>query len=613
MTESQRGSQAGSAQARNEPSVTAADATSIAGLNEQAWALADGEMIRAYALAEQAHALAGALPDERGLAYSLRTLGILNLQLGNLEAGIAQLVEARARCVDCQLDDGLADVYGGFVMLYRDVDDIPAALEAAQRQLDAARRAGDSERIAAAFASLAGVYQARGETDSALTTWQHMLELARTLDHAQLTCRAYLGLGEAHIAAGDDVAALDDGLAALRVSRTHMLQRCEVDALHLLGGCYLRLESAPQAIYFLEQAVELAQALALKGATAHILLTLGTTLHRLNQFKRAEVTLLQALETAQAASEAEAICGAHEALAAFYEAAGAATDALTHFRQFHAGREAVLAARSDRQRLVLRLAPDPAAPAPADGESAAPLRPPPPAIDEQAALDLRALRERLEQEIEVRTASLTQTIEQLQLEKAERATAEAETQQTVATLERRMASRTDDLATLFDLTVLASQAATQQEMLDLAMPRIARITRSRAICVHLLDTERSALTLVAQLYVPVDNLAALQNVPLDGDLRKQLARRHILWLTTDLAHAPNIPDPFRIPIFRTYAGAPIKVGTRAEGLLSCYRLPEDDYTIDEVALVTALAQHLGVLLEVERLRRAARGLRGSGA
>ncbi|HRW50084.1 MAG TPA: hypothetical protein P5333_21355 [Caldilinea sp.] len=613
MTESQTDGRAGAPPAGKENPTAAHDATSIAQLNDLAWQLAGGEMIRAYALAEQAHTLAGARPDERGLAYSLRTLGILNLQLGNTEAGIAQLVEARARCEACHLDDGLADVYGGLASLYRDAGEMPAALDAAQRQLEVAQRAGDLERTAGGLASLAGVYQARGEPGLALATWQQMLEMARILDHPRLACRAYLGLGESHAAAGDDVAALDDALAALRVSRTHDLQRCEVDALHLLGGCYLRLESAPQAIYFLEQAVELAHTLALKGAEARILLTLGTTLHHMSQFKRAEATLLQALETAQAAGDSEAICRAHEALATFYEAAGVATDALAHFRRFHTGWELLLAERANRQRQVLRLMAELADAAPADAEPAGSGRPVLPAVDAQAALDLSALRERLEQEIEVRTAGLTQTIEQLRLEKEERAAADAETQQAFAVLERRMASRTDDLATLFDLTVLASQATTQQEMLDLALPRILRITRSRSLCVHLLDPHRSALTLVAQLYLPIDNLAALQDVPLDDDLRRQLARRHILWLTTDLARAPGIPDVFRIPIFRTYAGAPIKVGTRAEGLLSCYRLPEDDYTIDEVALVTALAQHLGVLLEVERLRRVARGLRTAGS
>ena len=113
-----------------ETSAATQDAASIANLNDLAWQLADSEMIRAYALAERAHALAGALPDEHGVAYSLRTLGILNLQLGNTEAGIAQLVEARARCVAHQLDDGLADVYGGLAVLYRDVGEPAAARKA---------------------------------------------------------------------------------------------------------------------------------------------------------------------------------------------------------------------------------------------------------------------------------------------------------------------------------------------------------------------------------------------------------------------------------------------------------------------------------------------------
>jgi signal transduction histidine kinase len=55
--------------------------------------------------------------------------------------------------------------------------------------------------------------------------------------------------------------------------------------------------------------------------------------------------------------------------------------------------------------------------------------------------------------------------------------------------------------------------------------------------------------------------------------------------------------------FQTYLGAQIKIGSRTEGILSCYRFTDRGYGIDEIALVTALAEQLGMMLETQRLRK----------
>ena len=94
-----------------------------------------------------------------------------------------------------------------------------------------------------------------------------------------------------------------------------------------------------------------------------------------------------------------------------------------------------------------------------------------------------------------------------------------------------------------------------------------------------------------------------------GDFQQWLQQLNDPLLTTDLAAntglAALLPAPFQLPGCQTYLGAQIKVGGRAGGLLSCYRYRDRGYGIDEIALVTALAEQIGLMLETHRLRRQA--------
>jgi signal transduction histidine kinase len=62
---------------------------------------------------------------------------------------------------------------------------------------------------------------------------------------------------------------------------------------------------------------------------------------------------------------------------------------------------------------------------------------------------------------------------------------------------------------------------------------------------------------------------------------------------------------FRLPEYQTYLGAQIRAGGRTEGVLSCYRFTRRGFGLDEIALVTALAEQMGMVLETHRLRQKA--------
>jgi signal transduction histidine kinase len=274
---------------------------------------------------------------------------------------------------------------------------------------------------------------------------------------------------------------------------------------------------------------------------------------------------------------------------------GDTAQALAHFKQHQALKESVAGEKVEQRLQVLQIAHDTAT-ARQEAERAR-LR----------SVELSALNEQLEQQVATRTAELTATVAQLQQEISVRERAEAEIRQFAATLEQRVAERTDELATFFDLTLLAGQATDLHDIFAQVLTRIMEVTRSRALCIHLLDAAHTALELAGQQNL-ADAAAVLHTTPLTADFARWMQQANAPLVTTHLAALTLLPPAFRLPGFQTYLGAQIKIGSQIAGLLSCYRFTDRGYGLDEIALVTALAEQLGMMLETQRLRQHAQAM-----
>jgi signal transduction histidine kinase len=68
------------------------------------------------------------------------------------------------------------------------------------------------------------------------------------------------------------------------------------------------------------------------------------------------------------------------------------------------------------------------------------------------------------------------------------------------------------------------------------------------------------------------------------------------------------PPAFHLPGFKSYLGAQIRIGKRTEGLMSYFRHTDRGFGLDEIALGTALAEQMGTMLEIHRLRENAEAM-----
>jgi signal transduction histidine kinase/tetratricopeptide (TPR) repeat protein len=570
-------------------------------LNDLAWRLSDTDAQRAYALGEEAHALAGELDDNgapylAGIAHSLRTLGYLNQRLGNHPLGLSQLLKALELCETLHLTELLPDVLDGIAGIYTQIGDFPTALDYMHRQLAAAQHSGDKRLIANAQNNLANVYWAMNNIDLSISTLQDNLQTADEIGFDRIKALSLLNLADAYRMKGENEQALDFGRRGLAVSRAAGFAIFEVYANEITGKIYRQLGNAEVALAYLDSARLLSNAAGSKVTETLILLDLGET-HR--DLQHMDMALAYFQRSAALAAEIDAkseLSTAYRLLAELYEEMGDTAQALAHFKQHQAIKELVAGEKAEQRLQVLQIAHDTAT-ARQEAERAR-LR----------SVELSALNEELEQQVAIRTAELTATVAQLQTEIAMRKRAQAELRQLAETLEQRVAARTDELATFFDLTLLAGQAADLIDVFEQVLTRIMEVTRSRALCIHLFDKDRTALELVGQQNLPGAAAALLRTAPLETDFARWMQHANDPLVTTNLTGLTLLPPAFRLPDFQTYLGAQIKIGSQIAGLLSCYRFTNRGYGLDEIALVTALAEQLGLMLETQRLRQHAEAM-----
>jgi len=570
-------------------------------LNDLAWQLSDVDMKRAYALAEDAYTLASE-PDDSGACYqagiarSLRTLGYVNQRLGKHQLGLSQLLQALALCEAHALTDVLPDALDGIAGIYAQIGDYPTALGYIQRQLAAAQQIDDKRLISNALNNLAALYWQTRERERAAETLQQNLQLAREIGFDRITTITLINLAEVHEDAGEIELARECVQQSLRVSQAAGFTFYELYAYLVAGAIERRAGEENAALTLLNHALALSRSENAQGVEVHILMTLGELHLEQQRFDLALETLQQALAIATAIDAKDAMYNAHQHLADGYEKKGDVAQALVHLKQYHALKEVVAGEKAEQRLQVLQVAHDTET-ARQEAENAR-LR----------SVELSTRNEQLEQQVAIRTAELTETVAQLQTEIAMRQQAETEIRQLVDTLEQRVAARTDELVTFFDLTLLAGQVTDLHDVFAQVMPRIMEVTRSRALCIHLFDAARTALDLAGQLNVTDDAAALLYTTPLTAGFARWMQQANDPLVTTNLAGLTLLPPAFRLAGYQTYLGAQIKIGNQVMGLLSCYRFTNRGYGLDEIALVTALAEQLGMMLETQRLRQHARDI-----
>lgn len=170
-------------------------------------------------------------------------------------------------------------------------------------------------------------------------------------------------------------------------------------------------------------------------------------------------------------------------------------------------------------------------------------------------------------------------------------------------LEQRAIDRTRELAAFYDMTMLAAEAENLSDILQPALTQIMEAARCQAISVHEVSDDGEKLHLVAEYGLGLRKDAATE--VLSERLGQWFARLH----EPIIEQLPNesewLPAALRPAGFSVYIGAQLRARGKALGILICYRREDRMYSLNTTALVVALAEQLGIVVENYRLRQRA--------
>jgi len=203
---------------------------------------------------------------------------------------------------------------------------------------------------------------------------------------------------------------------------------------------------------------------------------------------------------------------------------------------------------------------------------------------------------------------------------AERKHADDERRHLLETLEQSVAERTRELSSLYQA---ASLAAAMRD-LPSALPGALRLATAAVDCsaglLYLLDpnpaaadlsTDEPAAAAPGQMQLAAQ--VGLPGAPSDGaggaapgaNLAGWIVEHGAPLIVPDLTTDPRVPETDALHCFRFFAGAPLRRGSAAIGMLGVLGHGEEPFSLESLALLGSLADQISGMVERDRLERQA--------
>ncbi len=190
----------------------------------------------------------------------------------------------------------------------------------------------------------------------------------------------------------------------------------------------------------------------------------------------------------------------------------------------------------------------------------------------------------------------------------------------MATLEQRVSDRTRELSSLYDITAVTSESLDRQRVLEQALERTLNVMKSQRGDIHLLDETEGTLRLAAQMGAPPSSPSSPST-----DVEKSTSLSSVLaaWIVDhdeplvapEIAADPRIPSPQLNPPGSTsspsqhpqnsYIGVPVRAWGKTLGVMGLFGKAKRQFNPEEIALLSSIADRVGVAVENSRLRRQA--------
>ena len=169
-------------------------------------------------------------------------------------------------------------------------------------------------------------------------------------------------------------------------------------------------------------------------------------------------------------------------------------------------------------------------------------------------------------------------------------------------MEQRVADRTRELSALYTVTSIAIESLDIQVTLERSLKAVLENIESQSGAIQELDQTRTRLRLTTHCGLSKELAAELDNVPAAQGLAGIVIRSGEPAVLSSAQAAPEIPEAFAVAGLGSFIGVPVRAGGDIAAVLSVFGKREGHLTAEEIALLGAVADHIGVAIENARLR-----------
>jgi len=175
-------------------------------------------------------------------------------------------------------------------------------------------------------------------------------------------------------------------------------------------------------------------------------------------------------------------------------------------------------------------------------------------------------------------------------------------------LEQRVADRTRELSTLYEVMAVTTGSLDLQTVLENCLEPVLAAMESEVGVIHLLDETKDQMRLAAYRGIPQDRLADIESVPVDGGLAGWVIEHGAPLVVPDIS--VGLRPLLAIPSSgsQAYVGAPIRAKGQVLGVLGVVGEVGRQFKAEEVNLLASIADEVGVAVENARLYQQAEQL-----
>jgi tetratricopeptide (TPR) repeat protein len=234
----------------------------------------------------------------------LRSLGRVQIESGNSQAGLEYLTRAQALSIELQDDAERAQILQAMGVAYSTMQRPEDALKNLQESLEIKTKLGLKKGIADSLEMIGSIYDSTGKSDLALKNYNQALAMRRELGDKQGTANVLSDLGDFYVEHGK----FDDALRLFKESLGSEIEihndQMQGQVLNNIGNTYFSKGDYENARTYYERALQVREKLKVPSEIADTLNNLAETSMRTGQFEQAQDQYLRVLDLRRSSGDA---------------------------------------------------------------------------------------------------------------------------------------------------------------------------------------------------------------------------------------------------------------------------------------------------------------------